>query len=526
MSTIQPYSGPFTSALRKHLLRRTQIGIPYQTYQSQKDLSLSELLNSILTVRDLPSLPTYDAFSGDSNVQDGESWVDAPYPNNNSSEARRFRNHSLQNWTTKYLMDETLGIYPKMMVFWHNHFVIADNNDPKYEFHYFKTLHQYALGNFKDFTKAIVIEPAMLKYLNGNQNTAQSPNENFARELLELFTIGKGPIVSEGDYTNYTEQDIVAIAKALTGWRDVGFNSTSISQISSAFRSNYHDNSDKQLSHRFDHKVIPNLGAEEYKSIVDIIFEKKEVAYFICRKLYRYFIDSEITEAVEESVIAPLADLFYDSGYEILPVLQALLNSSAFLDENKLGGIIKNPLEYILPLMYHSFTPVSNTANTNRQTYRYLGILSGQLDMEFYNPPSVSGWKAYYQEPGWSKNWITTTTLKDRFRVAELYLKSNSNFNRSIGANLIDALANFERPESPLELVKEFVEWLLPMPLDDTQLHNLKESFIPGLPDYEWTIEYLAYVEDPADEKLKIALNNKLKQLVFNIVTLPDYQII
>ena len=120
----------------------------------------------------------------------------------------------------------------------------------------------------------------MLRFLNGNTNTKQSPNENYARELLELFTIGRGPQVAEGDYTNYTEDDVVELAKALTGWK---FKKLDTGETVSYFRKGQHDPTDKQLSHRFDNQIIQNGGENEYKTVVDIILNKKEVAKYICR---------------------------------------------------------------------------------------------------------------------------------------------------------------------------------------------------------------------------------------------------
>lgn len=102
-----------------------------------------------------------------------------------------------------------------MTLFWHNHFVTAETNDPRLEYKYITTIRKNSLGNFKTLTKEITIDPAMLLYLNGNQNTSRAPNENYARELLELFTLGKGELAGPGDYTTFTEVDVAAIAKVL-----------------------------------------------------------------------------------------------------------------------------------------------------------------------------------------------------------------------------------------------------------------------------------------------------------------------
>ena len=110
-----------------------------------------------------------------------------------------------------------------MTLFWHNHFVVefGDINDARMGYEYCRLLRQHALGNFKQLAKDVTVTPAMLRYLNGNQSTVGAPNENYGRELLELFTVGKGPLIGPGNYTNYTEADVQAAAKVLTGWRDL-----------------------------------------------------------------------------------------------------------------------------------------------------------------------------------------------------------------------------------------------------------------------------------------------------------------
>ncbi|MBK9745017.1 MAG: DUF1800 family protein [Saprospiraceae bacterium] len=113
------------------------------------------------------------------------------------------------------------NIREKMTMFWHNHFVTADINDPRYNYIYISLLRKNALGNFKQLTKDITIDPAMLNYLNGRDNTGQAPNENYARELMELFTLWQSPLAGPGDYTTYTEDDIKEMARVLTGWIDV-----------------------------------------------------------------------------------------------------------------------------------------------------------------------------------------------------------------------------------------------------------------------------------------------------------------
>ena len=148
-----------------------------------------------------------------------------------------------------------------MCLLWHNHFVIEIDavNNTNYNYLYGKLLYEMALGNFKTLTENISINTGMLEYLNGTDNIAGKPNENYARELFQLFTIGKGPLVSDGNYTNYTESDIQAAAKVLTGWK------SNSAENASYFSDSKHDKSTKTFSDVYNNHSIVNNGANEYK---------------------------------------------------------------------------------------------------------------------------------------------------------------------------------------------------------------------------------------------------------------------
>lgn len=526
MKTLQPFSSDWNPANLRTLLNRTMMGYSKSMWNEGSKLSREEVVNTLLKKRSVPEPPVNIDFSDDPYVKIGETWVNKPYPRKNK-EAVRFRRNSLISWVIHEMTRKDALIYPKMILFWHNHFPIAKVNDLRFDYDYYILLHKHALGNFKHLTYEMTIHPAMLRYLNGNKNTSRNPNENFARELLELFTIGKGELAGEGDYSNYTEQDVQAIAKCLTGWRDYGYFSEERSDIGSFFRTNRHDKSTKTLSARFDHEKIPNLEEQEYRRVIDIIFSKKETANFISRKLFRWFVGSDIDEETEANVIQPMGELIFDSGYEIRPALQALLNSQVLYDEAFCGSIIKSPLEFLLPLYYHISFELDDQSEKYFQSFRSVYYTTNSLGQAFFNIPQVAGWKAYYQSPAWYQHWITTTSLSNRNEYAQRLLKINTRFDESrFGANMLQLLEEFEKPEDPTELVRELTLFMLPKPLSDEQIIQLKELFIPGLPDYEWTVEYNQYLNNPSDGKLKRSLNDKLKFLAYNIISLPDYQVI
>ncbi|MEL6358255.1 MAG: DUF1800 domain-containing protein, partial [Bacteroidota bacterium] len=310
----------------------------------------------------------------------------------------------------------------KMTLFWHNHFGVNINGDPLDRYRYITLLRSQALGNFRTFLKEVTISPMMLRFLNGNQNSASSPNENYGRELLELFSIGKGPQIGEGDYSNYTEEDVREISRALTGWVTRYFYPTEEGFIpESLFVPNRHDPTDKQLSYHFDNRIIENAGEQEYSVVIDIILEKFEVARYICREFYRWFVYYDISEQEEIEVIEPMAQLFFDSDYDIKVVIENLLTSQHFHDALNRGPFIKNPLDHVVSMV----RPIGLPALSSNfvAEYIYFIQLYGRITlggMEYMAPPSVSGWEAYYQVPVFSRSWINSSTLQERARTADV----------------------------------------------------------------------------------------------------------
>ncbi|MEL6140755.1 MAG: DUF1800 family protein, partial [Bacteroidota bacterium] len=385
----------------------------------------------------------------------------------------------------------------------------------------------YATGNFRDLVKEVTIHPSMLKFLNGDQNDKFSPNENYARELLELFTIGKGAQVGPGDYTNYTEQDVMEMARVLTGWRTSGYWSTNPNDLpNSWFEPGVHDTGNKTLSHRFDNSVITNGGQNEYAQLIDLIFTKDEVARFICRKLYRYFVYYQIDEEIESLIIEPLANQLIANDYSLAPILETLLKSQHFYDIGMAGDVIKNPMEFLLsitrPLQWGNDFDTQLKYDAGEAMYWW----SGQIDMDFLYPPSVSGWKAWHLAPSYNRLWLNGTTLQLRTQVSNAAAHNGiwvSGGPRSF--NWLAFIENFDNPFDPNDLVWEFAEIFLPQQLRQAQLDGLKAILIPGLPDFEWTDEYGLHIINPEDSMLRTSVENKLKSLARALFQMAEFHL-
>lgn len=522
---LSPYRGSWTFAEANHLLRRSTYGCTPGQIQQVIEAGLEQSLGELFADLPLPAPPVNFFSAKDPYVPVGETWVYAPYVN--EPEVRSYRARSLVGWQVHTMLEEGISIREKLTLFWHNHFAVANINDPKYFYRYISLLRSNAWGNFRELIKAIIIEPAMLRFLNGNQNARESPNENFARELLELYTIGKGPLAGPGDYSNYTETDVREISRALTGWRDIGyFTPVEGVEIQAVFRPFRHDNSDKQLSHRFDEALITNGGDQEYKTVVDIIFQQSEVARFICRKLYRWFVYYDIDEITAATVIEPLAQLLIDNDYEIKPTLKVLLGSQHFFDVLNRGPMIKNPYDFTLGLFKQNqvYIPKDDLKSYYGFAVQLYGFI-GSMEMEYFQPPSVAGWKAYYQEPAYYRIWINSSTLRPRMLLTDTFATVGFRLsgNKQLQVDVFDLVDQLSQPNDPNALIGELAERFYPQALTAQQLAALKEVLIPGLPDFEWTVEYNLYLEDPTNNEIRASIALKLRTLLQKMLSLPEY---
>ena len=197
MASLNKYNGAWNTSLAAHLFRRTTYGVSYETLKEYGSKSLDASLDVLFQPLGPPPPPLNLSFEDDPEVPIGVTWVDKGVSQN----VNGYRTASLRGWSFELMLTGSLNIREKMTMFWHNHFVTSDINDPRYSYKYIELLRSNALGNFKQLTKDVTIDPAMLNYLNGRDNTKQAPNENYARELMELFTLGKGISAGPGDYT-------------------------------------------------------------------------------------------------------------------------------------------------------------------------------------------------------------------------------------------------------------------------------------------------------------------------------------
>lgn len=516
---LEPYTGAWTFDTAAHLYRRSTFGVTPEQVSEAVSAGRAATVAALFATEAAPP-PPLTTLPEDTYTPFGESWI-------NETGGFEFNNErlfSLYAWSTGLQLNQSLTLREKMVLFWHNHFVIEEGvvEEARYIYRYFELLRSHALGNFKTLTGAITTHPAMLVYLNGNSNIKEAPNENYARELFELFTIGKGPQRGEGDYTHYTEQDVLAAAKVLTGWRD------DLLPVEANFDADRHDESDKVFSAAFGHATISNNGASEYLDLINMIFARQETARFLCRNLYRWFVYYEIDEAIEESVIEPMAELLVAHDYDIRPALEALLNSAHFYQTGLRGCMIKNPIDYNIGLFRQAEIDLPGAGQLSNQYHMWgiVFILSEIQEMRIGSPPSVAGWPAYHQEPQYYQTWINSAILPFRRDVQDLLLYigyENEGFTLFI--DVLQLATEVSNSSDPNLLIRELAARFLPAPLEQAQLDFIKAVLIPGLPDFEWTIEWGDYLANPGNEEISVAVSSKLRAMFRTLLTLAEFQL-
>lgn len=530
--SFERYSGDWTFIQAAHLLRRCTFGPGKTQLQWSVEMGLDATLDKLFEDLPMPAPPVNYYYKKDRKVNIGETWINAPYNKSNDDDELTYRQRSLFGWTIGLMLNEGISIREKLTLFWHNHFAINSINDPKFLYRYITLLRTYAWGNFRDLTKKITIDPAMLRFLNGNRNQEEAPNENYARELLELFTIGKGSQVEQGDYSNYTELDIREMARVLSGWRDFGFvdeTTNNSGAIGATFRPFDHDKGEKKLSHRFDNETISNLGEQEYDYLIDIIFQKKEVARFICRKLYQWFVDYKIESSVEKNVIETMAQVLLNHDFEIKPALRALLSCQHFFESRNVGLMIKNPLDFMMSVYKPLYISMPSKLDQLYDAWYRLFGFAELMQMTYFDIPEVAGWSAYYRQPLFYRLWLNSSTLPVRMEFVETLLTEGYFPFQANGpkmkVNVFNVIATLDDPYDPNSLIEELTSILLPKPLNEVQHLALKEILLPGLPDYEWGVEYSNYLQNPEDSDLAASLSAKLVALFKHIMNLAEFQL-
>jgi uncharacterized protein (DUF1800 family) len=360
----------------------------------------------------------------------------------------------------------------KQTLFWHNHFSCRIRQP--YLMQELNNIHRrYAFSNFRDLLLEVCRSPAMLLYLNNQQNKKEHPNENFARELMELFTLGRG---------NYSEQDVKEVARAFTGW------SMNKESGDFEFKAKQHDENQKTILNR-----TGNFNGED---VINILLSNKQTAYFLCKKMYRYYVN----EKVNDAHVKELADYYYQNQYNTGGLLKKIFTSTWFYAPENMGCNIKPPIDFLIVL--------SRQFNIKYNNYKVLFQLQRALGQQLFYAPNVAGW------PG-GKYFIDNSKLLLRMKLPSVILNNGELEVKVKVDDADDAMSNEQKNE--LVLNKKFdteIDWL---PILNSQ---------KGLDFYKLLKVYL--LKQPTEkmiEQVRVENGDNTQEAILKIISLPEYSL-
>ena len=514
---LTPYNGNWTVNEVAHLLKRTMFGARKTDIDYFLSLSpgaaVDELLNNVTVpsppVRDYGLLEDEGVFYDDLGVAIGQTWVNDPntasHPDVRGQINSR-RVSSLKKWWSGLIINQNRSIQEKMVLFWHHHFSIQESevSNAQILYRHHNLLRTNALGNFKTLVLEVTIDPAMLIHLNGYLNSMQAPDENYARELQELFAVGKG------DDSLYTEDDVIAAARVLTGWR------INDNPLGSYLDTGAHDTGSKTFSAFYNNTTIngstdPDM---ELDALIDMIFNTTEAARFICRKLYKWFVYYEIDDATEADVIIPMAQVLQSNNYDIRPALSILFKSEHFYDVLNQACYIKNPFDIIVGTLreFNVNFPAYTDYSTGYPLFNSIYQNAAEMQQELFQPPDVSGWPSYYQEPMHYELWVNSNSLPKRADFTDALVNDA----------VIDVRAfagNSSNPSDPNQLIDDVTALLLRYPLSANSKTYVKTHFLTNntTDDTIWTNAW--------NSNNNTVINTSLREMFKFLMNLPEFHL-
>lgn len=526
-SGITPYGGPWGRNEVIHLLKRTMFGASLQDISYFETRTLDQAINELLTITapmPAPPLKDYDASEAeaqpDTNIAPGTPWINDYNPD---GEIGRARNRSFQRWWISRMIHQDRSVREKMTLFWHNHFATQMSvAEGRATLKHHQMLRQNALGNLKWLVKSITLDPLMLIYQNGEHNRKESPDENYARELQELFSLGKE------NNPNYTEQDVQAAARLLTGWQ---VNSETAESFFNPLR---HDTGNKTFSSFYNNRVINGrsgeAGAGEIDDLIDMIFEKsREASVYLVKELYKWFVYYEVDAAAQANVIDPLAQMLVDNNWEVRPVVETLLKSQHFFDVLNQGCLIKSPADFMIGLFREFNVQFPNSDYVTE--YAINGTLNWimlGLDQELGEPPSVSGWPAYHQIPTFHELWITNNTYPKRTEFSDRMSTGNYTVNDfELRIDVVAFTKTLTNPGDPNALMNDVLELVYRIHLSEGVREQLKRDILltGQTNDYYWTNAWNAYIANPSNTMAYQTVYTRLSELYQYLLALPEYHL-
>ncbi|MCG8374126.1 MAG: DUF1800 domain-containing protein [Balneolales bacterium] len=524
---LTPYTDNWGKAQASHLVRRTHFGNKISDLNRVRAFaSATEAAETLVDEAVNAVLP------------DDPSW----YTNGTSGNVLDMYDVQFQRMDNMY----NGGFLERMVLFWSNHFAVsyqnmndlpgkAPNSYSSHMYKYVKLLQTDGLGDFRELVRSVSKNSAMVYYLNNYNNEAGQPNEDFARELLELFALG--PNDKDGN-TNYTENDVAEVARAVTGWRVNDAN------LASFFDEDRFDSGEKT--------ILGQTASYDLDGVVDLVFSQREAeaAWFICNKIYVFFVSAE----PDATVVQTMAEYCISVNFDLAAVLKNLLSSAHFYDERFMGCRIKSPIESFISF-FRQFEIIPSD-----DIKEYIRVEMQGLNEELLRPDTVFGWSGYNPPdsdgtPG-HYAWLNTNLMPARWSIISDLIYGNND-----DGDVYDPIriaGKVSDPLNPFSLAEDIAEHILALPLNQVGIREVEEDFagnpdlhpgninnqgneyVPGysefpeykinltkillgeIPWYEWT----ANTDNDGNLYYEDYFAEALRQYISYLIQLPAYQLI
>lgn len=569
--TLDPYTGEFGELQKRHLLNRTMVGFATRHLEDLDGLSLEQALDLIFEFKD-PGEPVnlyyndlspsaYKEKYGSEDVQPGEPFISRPIigGGNPDENAGPERQAALSCWHHYGMYNQPTNIGWKLFIFLHNLTPVRDpDTAQKFMYSYIRMVYEGSYRNYKDYIYDLTLHPIMLVYLNLAFSQKDTPDENYAREVQELFTVGKRP------FAQFTENDVKEAARLLVGWGyDWGDRNKEGWKHTPIFYDDNHDTGDKQFSAFYDNTLIRGRQGQEGKlelqEFLDMIFATDEVAIYLSRRLVQFFVYPVLNDYVEENIIRPLAQVMRDKNYSLAETLKVLLRSNYFFNEGNYNSLIKSPLDYTMGILKElpflngdllNYDSQGNQVNSffaedkgffedkyfdaNHRIYSYFGnayqhhTLPNQ-GLSILYPPSVSGWPAYYQEPVYDLFWLNSVTVKSKKRFCEELvvwgINLSGNSTERIKFSLWSFFEGLKNPGNPDDFINEVALKFLNAPIPEKAALSLRRILVgETLSDYYWTQAVTDFMTRKDKESYNI-LYTRTEQFLIQLFDLNEIHV-
>lgn len=560
--SLDPYNSDLSYREKCHLLRRSLVGVSKRHLDDLEELNFDQIFEKIFSSETLEE-PTnnyyykrsneeWNTIYGRDDVLPGETFVNnASTQRNENGEWENgdwVRWQCIQNHMFMNIYDQDTSIHWKIFLFLHN--LVPTNGgqgaDNKGLWSYYKLIFDSCFTSYKEFVFNITVNPSMLIYLNLASSNKDTPDENYAREVQELFTVGKRP------FSMFTEDDVSEAARLLVGysvrWESVHENREITYNID---RWN-HDTGDKQFSSFYGNRKIqgrdtPDGMIEELREFVDMLFYPEQTKLYISRRLYQFFVNPVVTEEIEQNIIVPLSEVFENSNYSLTDTLKVLLKSKHFFDESNFYSIIKSPFDYVFGIFKEldilngvirnyeqeqenngSFSIPDRLSNPDTLKFYILNSFDWTLNnqaMSLGQPPSVSGWPPFYQKPVYDLFWINSVTLKNKIDTVETACKWGLWMEDSyhMTCDKMDYLFTYDNHEDVDDLLEEMSERLLSGDISEQDKERIISSSFNGANKMHWTELVRDFKNGNDDAKWEI--QGIFENIMFQVFSLGEYNL-